>query len=79
VPRGLKLLGQSTAAAVGNGAWLALAAALDRATATVAQALGAAPVVYLTGGDAAALAPWLETRVEPRADLVLEGLKLFAT
>jgi type III pantothenate kinase len=78
VPRGLDLLGTSTAAAVGNAAWLALAAALDRATATVARAVGAAPIVYLTGGDAAALAPWLETRVESRADLVLEGLKLFA-
>jgi type III pantothenate kinase len=78
VPRGLEVLGRSTAAAVGNAAWLALAAALDRATATVARALGAAPVVYLTGGDAPALAPWLETRVEQRADLVLEGLKLFA-
>ncbi len=78
VPRGLELLGRSTAEAVGNAAWLALAAALDRAVATVAQALGAAPVVYVTGGDAATLAPWLETRVEPRADLVLEGLKLFA-
>jgi type III pantothenate kinase len=78
VPRGLDLLGKSTADAVGNAAWLALAAALDRAASTVARALEAPPVVYLTGGDASALAPWLETRVEPRADLVLEGLKLFA-
>ena len=78
VPRGVDLLGKSTAAAVGNAAWLALAAALDRAAATVARGLGGAPVVYLTGGDAPALAPWLETRVEQRADLVLEGLKLFA-
>lgn len=77
VPRGLDLLGRSTAAAVGNAARLALSAALDRAVARVTDALGTAPV-YLTGGDAPALAPWLETRVEPRADLVLEGLKLFA-
>ena len=77
VPRGLELLGRSTAAAVGNAARLALAAALDRAAARVTDALGAVPV-YLTGGDAPALAPWLESRVEPRADLVLEGLKLFA-
>ena len=78
VPRGLELLGRNTAAAVGNAARLALSAALDRAVARVTEALDAAPVVYLTGGDAPALAPWLETRVEPRADLVLEGLKLFA-
>jgi type III pantothenate kinase len=78
VARGLELLGRNTDAAVAHGAWLALAAALDRAVATVARALGAAPAVYLTGGDAVALQGWLETRVELRADLVLEGLALFA-
>jgi type III pantothenate kinase len=78
VARGLELLGRSTDAAVGHGAWLALAAGLDRAVATVARALGASPVVYLTGGDADVLHGWLETRVEVRADLVLEGLALFA-
>jgi type III pantothenate kinase len=78
VPRGLDLLGRNTAAAVGNGAWLALAAALDRAVTTVGSALGTTPVVYLTGGDAAPLRGWLATRVELRADLVLEGLALLA-
>lgn len=75
---GLALLGRNTDAAVGHGAWLGLAAALDRAARTVAESLGAAPRVFLTGGDAAALAGWLETNVELRADLVLEGLALFA-
>ena len=74
VARGLDLLGRNTDAAVGHGAWLALSAALDRAVATVERALGTPPVVYLTGGDAEALQGWLETRVELRADLVLEGL-----
>jgi type III pantothenate kinase len=78
VAHGLELLGRTTDAAVGHGAWLALAAALDRAVVTVARALGTTPVVYLTGGDADALRGWLETRVELRADLVLEGLALFA-
>jgi type III pantothenate kinase len=78
VARGLDLLGRSTDAAVGHAAWLALSAALDRAVATVERALGAPPVVYLTGGDAESLEGWLETRVELRADLVLEGLGLFA-
>jgi type III pantothenate kinase len=76
--RGLDLLGRTTDAAVGHGAWLALGAALDRAVLTVANALGTAPAIYLTGGDAEALAGWLESRVELRADLVLEGLALFA-
>jgi type III pantothenate kinase len=77
-PKGLALLGRDTATAVGHGAMLALAAARDRAVRTVAAALGAAPRVYLTGGDAAPLREWLETKVEPRADLVLEGVALFA-
>lgn len=77
-PAGLELLGESTAAAVGNGTMLALAAALDRAIGTVARAFGAPPRVYLSGGDAASLRAWLETGVELRADLVLEGLALFA-
>jgi type III pantothenate kinase len=78
VARGLDLLGRTTDAAVGHAAWLALAAALDRAVATVEQALGTRPAVYLTGGDAEALQGWLETRAELRADFVLEGLALFA-
>jgi len=78
-PAGLELLGKSTDAAVGNGAMLALAAALDRAVVTVARTLGSQPRVYLSGGDAATLRGWLETGVEVRADLVLEGLALFAT
>jgi type III pantothenate kinase len=78
VPEGLALLGKSTDAGVGHGAMLALASALDRATRAVAGALPTAPAVYLTGGDAPALVGWLETSVELRADLVLEGLSLFA-
>jgi type III pantothenate kinase len=76
--RGLDLLGRTTDAAVGRAAWLALAAALDRAVVTVERALGLRPVVYLTGGDAENLLGWLETEAELRADLVLEGLALFA-
>jgi len=77
-PKGLALLGRDTATAVGHGAMLAISAALDRAVRTVAAAVGTTPRVYLTGGDAAELFAWLETKVEARADLVLEGLALFA-
>ena len=78
VPKGVALLGRDTATAVGHGAMLAIASALDRAVRTVATSVGAAPRVYLTGGDAAQLRDWLETKAEARADLVLEGLALFA-
>jgi len=77
-PKGLALLGRDTATAVGHGAMLAISAALDRAVRAVAAAVGTVPRVYLTGGDAMQLRDWLETKVEPRADLVLEGLALFA-
>jgi type III pantothenate kinase len=78
VPVGLELLGKTTEAAVGNGAMLALAGALDRAVDAVETALAERAKVYLTGGDAPALRGWLETEVDLRADLVLEGLALFS-
>lgn len=77
-PSGLKMLGRSTEEAVGFGALLGPAAAFDRATAIVAAELGIPPVVYLAGGEAGALHPWLESEVQVEADLVLKGLALIA-
>lgn len=78
-PQGLDLLGTATDAAVGRGAMLSLAAALDAAVAAVAAELGAAPMVLLTGGDAELVRAWLETKAESRPDLVLEGLAYMAS
>jgi len=75
---GLELLGKSTSAAVGNASWLALGAAVDRAAGVVADKLGVAPRVYLTGGDAPALRNWMESEVTYEPDLVLEGLAIIA-
>jgi type III pantothenate kinase len=75
---GLDLLGRSTAEAVSHGSRLALAAAIDRALAVVAAALGGMPPVLVTGGAAMDLVPWLETEAAVRADLVLEGLAVVA-
>lgn len=77
-PQGLDLLGTETDAAVGRGAMLGLAAALDAAVTAVAGELGAAPMVLLTGGDAEPVQAWLETSAEFRPDLVLEGLAYMA-
>lgn len=77
-PLGLMLLGRTTDEAVAHGAMLSLAAAVDRAVAVVAKALDAEPLVLVTGGDGQALLPWLETRAQYRAHLVLEGLALIA-
>jgi type III pantothenate kinase len=76
--RGLGMLGVSTDEGVGKGALLAIAAALDRAVAAVGAALGVAPTVLSTGGDAERLEAWLETPVRFSADLVLAGLAYVA-
>jgi type III pantothenate kinase len=77
-PAGLGMLGRSTEDAVGYGALFAPAAAFDRASKVVAEELGVPPVVYLAGGEADVLRPWLETDVHVEADLVLKGLALIA-
>ncbi len=78
-PQGLELLGTETDAAVGRGAMLGLAAALDAAVTAVAAEFGEAPMVLLTGGDTELVGAWLETNAEPRPDLVLEGLAYMAS
>ena len=72
------MLGKNTDTAVGHAAMLGVAAALDRAVARVSNALGIAPRVLVTGGDGPHLRAWLETETQLAADLVLEGLALFA-
>ncbi len=76
--QGLALLGRTTDAAVAHGAMLGLSAAVDRAVAVVTKELEAKPLVLATGGDVRALLPWLETKVQYRAHLVLEGLALIS-
>jgi len=71
---GLELLGRSTEEAVGHGTRLALAAAVDRAIATVVASLATDLSLLITGGDGRALAEWLASEATVRADLVLDGL-----
>ncbi|MBN1239973.1 MAG: type III pantothenate kinase [Gammaproteobacteria bacterium] len=78
VPSGLGLFGTSTDEAVGHAALLGPAAAFDRAIALFARETGEQPIVFLAGGDAEILKPWLETEVRLRADFVLEGLAMIA-
>jgi type III pantothenate kinase len=77
-PSGLGLLGKNTDNAVGHAAMLSVAAALDRAVTRVGTELHATPRVLMTGGDGPHLQAWLETETQLAADLVLEGLALFA-
>lgn len=78
LPSGLEILGNNTTDAVGHGAWLAIAAGLDRAVDLVADGLGSRPVVFLTGGDAARLQRWMKAKGRLRPELVLEGLAQMA-
>lgn len=75
---GAGAFGRSTDEAVSFAAVLALAGAIDRAGAEAAAALGAAPPLFITGGGAPALLPYLSAEVRHRPHLMLEGLALFA-
>lgn len=77
-PTGIGMLGRSTEDGVGFGALLAPAAAFDRMANIVGAELKRPPIVYLAGGEANLLKPWLETDVQVEADLVLKGLALIA-
>ena len=78
MPEGLAILGHNTDDAVAHGAMLSVAAAVDRVLQIICAQLGETVQVVLTGGDASALAPWLQSTVQYRQHLVLEGLALIA-
>jgi type III pantothenate kinase len=67
-------LGRDTESCLRQGAMLACLGAIDRA----AAAADAQAIRLITGGDAAALAPWLGPSWSLRPLLVLEGLARYA-
>lgn len=71
-------LARSTADAVAAGSLYGLAGAIDRVLDEQVVALGAAPSVVITGGDAPLLQPLLRHVAEPVPDLVLEGVARLA-
>jgi len=77
-PRVRGRLGCNTAAAMELGACQALAGAAERAVRWFARQAGVEPRVYLGGGDAARIEPFLDLRYELAPDLVLEGLAVMA-
>lgn len=62
---------KSTAEAIRQGAYLAVAATIDAAYATHRRQR---PRLLLTGGDAQSVSPWLRSRCIILPDLVLQGL-----
>jgi len=77
-PRVRGRLGCNTAAAIELGACQALAGAAERAIRWFARQTGVEPTVYLGGGDATRMEPFLDVRYELAPDLVLEGLAAMA-
>ncbi len=74
----LGLLGTDTRQAIELGCLSAAAALVDRTITDVTRRLKGRPVVFLTGGGAAAVAPLLRSACKPRDDLVLRGIAIVA-
>jgi type III pantothenate kinase len=72
------VLANNTIAAVSRGAVFALAGMADRAAEVVAQSTGAAPKLFITGGDANMIAGTMRMHGEIVPDLVLQGLAVIA-
>ena len=70
--------GRSTRAGLASGALLACAALVERAAREARATLGAAPLLLLSGGAAAAIAPRLRLRARLEDRLVFAGLALLA-
>jgi type III pantothenate kinase len=75
----IRPLADNTRDAIELGSLTAAAALIDRTVGAVRIALGARPVVLLTGGAADLIAPLLATSHRHQPDLVLQGLAVVAT
>jgi type III pantothenate kinase len=72
------VLANNTIAAVSRGAVFALAGMADRAADLIEQSTGAAPKLFITGGDASIITGTMRTHGEIVPDLVLQGLAVIA-
>jgi type III pantothenate kinase len=69
---------RDTARALDSGASHAAAALIDRATHVARNALGARPLLILTGGGGPRLRPYIKSPLRVVPDLVLQGLAVLA-
>lgn len=72
------LRARDTAQAVAAGVLVGLGGAVDRLIESMLVIVGGRATTFLTGGDAAVLAPELRHCVQPCPDLVLRGLRVIA-
>lgn len=78
IARTIRPLADNTRDAIELGSLTAAAALIDRTIGAVRIALGTRPVVMLTGGGAAPVAPLLTTKYLACEDLVLQGLAVIS-
>lgn len=69
---------QSTETAVRSGVLLGLAGAIDSVLGQQSSLLDKTPALFITGGDADRLVPYLQSTLDHQPDLVLQGLQIFA-
>lgn len=74
----LRGLADNTRDAIQLGSVRACAALIDHCVADLRSQLGARLRVYVSGGGAEAVSPWLRSRVESCPDLVLRGLAVLS-
>jgi type III pantothenate kinase len=77
-PQAVRLFAVDTATAIASGTLLGLAAMVEQLTRRMAVELGGDVQLWLTGGDAPTLLPYLQLDFRHAPDLVLQGLAALA-
>ena len=75
---GISVTAQSTDMAVKSGVLLGLAGAIESMITQQSSLLGKTPALYITGGEAGRLIPYLQLTLDHQPDLVLQGLQIFS-
>ena len=74
----ISVTAQSTETAVRSGVLFGLAGAIDCVLGQQSSLLDKTPALFITGGDADRLVPYLQSTLDHQPDLVLQGLQIFA-
>jgi len=78
IKRDVSPVAQSTENGVAAGVLLGLAGGIERVVREQSSLIDHAPAVFMTGGDAEKLAPYLAIVAVLQPDLVLQGLRIFS-
>jgi type III pantothenate kinase len=78
IKRDVSPVAQSTEDGVAAGVLLGLAGGIERVVREQSSLIDHTPAVFMTGGDAEKLAPYLAIAAVLQPDLVLQGLRIFS-